>query len=327
MKTNARSRRLVLLAALPTIALAGLLLEGDHAAAQEGASPSASPPPTTSADAGAADDGDADGGADAASDASQATGPRITEGISLFKLFRSAGLLWLSPLAIMLIVVITITIERALAMRRSRVMPRELIMAIGQLGNSKTGFDPRQAYRMCQQYPSPTSNVIRAMLLKVGRPHSEVEHAVSEASEREADRMYVNVRWLTLIAAVAPLFGLTGTVWGMIVAFHGTTMLAPTANTAEVLAEGIYTALVTTLGGLLIAIPAAIAAHWFEGRIQSLFHQIDELLFNLLPQIERYEGRVRFGRQAGESEPPPPPAVSDSAQSADEPEPVASSPK
>jgi len=326
MKTNARSRCLVLPAALLTIALAGLLLGGDRAAAQEGASPSASPPPTTPADAGAADT-DTDGGADAASNVSQPAGPRITEGISLFKLFRSAGLLWLSPLAIMLIVVITITIERALAMRRSRVMPRELIMAIGQLGNSKTGFDPRQAYRMCQQYPSATSNVIRAMLLKVGRPHSEVEHAVSEASEREADRMYGNVRWLTLIAAVAPLFGLTGTVWGMIVAFHATTMLAPTANTAEVLAEGIYTALVTTLGGLLIAIPAAIAAHWFEGRIQSLFHQIDELLFNLLPQIERYEGRVRFGRQANESEPTPPPAVSDAAQSADEPEPVASSPK
>ena len=41
-------------------------------------------------------------------------------------------------------------------------------------------------------------------------------------------------------------------------------------------------------------------AHAFEGRIQNLFHQIDELLFNLLPQIERYEGRVRFSRHMSE---------------------------
>jgi biopolymer transport protein ExbB len=47
-----------------------------------------------------------------------------------------------------------------------------------------------------------------------------------------------------------------------------------------------------------VAIPAAMAAHYFEGRITELFHDIDELLFNLLPQIERYEGRIRFGRNA-----------------------------
>jgi biopolymer transport protein ExbB len=153
------------------------------------------------------------------------------------------------------------------------------------------------------------------MLLKVGRPHGEVEHAVAETSEREAERMYSNVRWLTLMAAVAPLYGLTGTVWGMIIAFRQTTILQAGQNKADFLAEGIYTALVTTLGGLLIAIPAAIVAHWFEGRIQSLFHHIDDLLFNLLPQVERYEGRVRFGRQVGDDAattssslaPPPPP--------------------
>jgi biopolymer transport protein ExbB len=114
-------------------------------------------------------------------------------------------------------------------------------------------------------------------------------------------------------AGVAPLIGLLGTVWGMIVAFHDTTRLAPGQNKADFLAEGIYIALVTTLGGLCVAIPAAIIAHYFEGRIQRLFHEIDELMFNLLPQIERYEGRVRFSKQHGETddaerEPAPPPA-------------------
>ena len=134
------------------------------------------------------------------------------------------------------------------------------------------------------------------MLLKVGRPQSEVEHSVKEASEREAERIYANVRWLNLAAAVAPLIGLLGTVWGMILAFFETTQLAPGQNKADFLAEGIYIALVTTLGGLSVAIPAAILSHYFEGRIQSVFYQIDEMLFNLLPQIERYEGRLRVSQ-------------------------------
>jgi biopolymer transport protein ExbB len=88
----------------------------------------------------------------------------------------------------------------------------------------------------------------------------------------------------------------------MIRAFHNTTLLTPDVNKAEYLAEGIYVALVTTLGGLCVAIPAAIFAHHFEGRIQSLFHEVDEMLFNLMPQIERFEGRVRFSRQMGDGE-------------------------
>jgi biopolymer transport protein ExbB len=155
-------------------------------------------------------------------------------------------------------------------------------------------MDPRSAYRQCQNYPSPAANIIRTMLLKVGRPHSEVERAVAEASEREANRMYANVRWLNLVAAVTPLLGLLGTVWGMIRAFFDTTQLAIGQNKADYLAAGIYVALVTTLGGLAVAIPAAIFAHFFEGRIQRIIYQIDEMLFNLLPHIERYEGRMRL---------------------------------
>jgi biopolymer transport protein ExbB len=134
------------------------------------------------------------------------------------------------------------------------------------------------------------------MLLKVGRPHSEVEHSVAEASEREAAKLYANVRWLNLAAAITPLMGLLGTVWGMIRAFHDTTQLAPGQNKADYLAEGIYVALVTTLGGLMVAIPAAIFAHYFEGKIQATFLRIDEMLFNLMPQVERFEGKVRFGQ-------------------------------
>lgn len=237
------------------------------------------------------------------------------EGLNFFSLLVK-GSYFMLPILVMSLIVVTFTIERFIGLRRDRVLPQELISALGQLGGPQSSFDPRQAYRLCQQHASAASAVVRAMLLKVGRPHSEVEHAVAEASEREAGKLYANVRWLNLAAAITPLMGLLGTVWGMIRAFHDTTQLSPGQNKADYLAEGIYVALVTTLGGLMVAIPAAIFAHYFEGRIQTLFLQIDEMLFNLMPQVERFEGKVRFGqpseatngsgRDAGAVPPPPP---------------------
>ena len=225
-----------------------------------------------------------------------------SEGINLLDLLLKGRWLML-PIAAMSVILVMLVIERALAMRRKRVIPPGLVDSLADLGSVPGVMDPRRAYRLCQEYPSPAATVIRAMLLKVGRPHSEVEHAVADTSEREAERLYANVRWLNLIAAVAPLTGLLGTVWGMIRAFYDTTHLSLGQNKAEFLAQGIYVALVTTLGGLVVAIPAAIFAHYFEGQVIKLFHEIDELLFSLMPQVEKYEGRMRVTPQSlGSSE-------------------------
>jgi len=205
------------------------------------------------------------------------------KGINVLSLLVKGG--WfMVPIGLMSLLVVTFVVERFIALRRNRVLPADLIAELGQLGGSQGAFDPRRAYRICQKYPSAASTVIRAMLLKVGRPHSEVEHAVAEASEREADRIYGNVRWLNLAAAVTPLMGLLGTVWGMIRAFHDTTQLVPGQNKADYLAEGIYVALVTTLGGLVVAIPAAIFAHYFDS---SYGCYASKYVFVLLDYVER----------------------------------------
>jgi len=211
-----------------------------------------------------------------------------------FRLLMKGGYLMI-PIGIMSVVVVAFSFERALALRRGKVMPSELIHELGEAAQDGN-FDPRKAYRLCQKYPSTAATVIRAMLLKVGRPHAEVEHSVAETSEREAARLYSNVRTLTLAAAVTPLLGLLGTVLGMIEAFFVTANLPTAVNKAEHLANGIYKALVTTAAGLAVAIPAAVLAHFFEGRIQSLLRRIDELLFGLLPQVERFEGKLRVSR-------------------------------
>jgi biopolymer transport protein ExbB len=221
--------------------------------------------------------------------------PPKPEGPNLFELQLQGGPLMI-PIGLLAVLVVAFGIERTLALRRRKVLPPELIEELGQLASARGGLEPRKAYRVCQNYPSAAASVIRATLLKVGRPHSEVEHTVAEASEREAAKLYSNVRPINLATAIAPLLGLLGTVQGMIQAFAQTAAGVAGANKAEQLAEGIYVALVTTFAGLCVAIPSAVLAHYFEGRIQALFREIDELLLGMLPQLERYEGKLRVSR-------------------------------
>jgi biopolymer transport protein ExbB len=237
-----------------------------------------------------------DTAAPATSDSSNA------KAINIFELAIAGGI-FMIPIAGMSILAVAMTIERILGLRPHRVLPSGLVTGLGQLAGPQGTFDPRKAYRLCQQFPSAAANVIRVMLLKVGRPLTEIEAAVKEASQREADRLYANVRWLNLAASLSTLLGLIGTIQGMIMAFHQMTVMGADANRVTVLAAGIYTALVTTFAGLFVAIPALFVSHCLEGWIQSYFRQIDELIFSLLPQLERYEGRVRFSRQSADGEP------------------------
>jgi len=258
----------------------------------------------------------------AASDTGTETAPQssTTEQvpqINVLDLAFRGGVLMI-PITLMSVLTVIFGLERALGLRRRKIVPNHLIRGLGTAIEEKRGFDPRAVYRLAQRYPSAAANVLKAMLLKLGRPLPEIEQAMRDATEREADRLYGNVRFLTLSAAVTPLLGLLGTVQGMIQAFFVTSHLPTGADRAEMLAQGIYTALVTTFAGLCVAIPASVLAHYFEGRIQKLLRELNESLLGLLPQLESFEGRLRidpdqlsFAETAVKRDipqPPPPPA-------------------
>ncbi len=303
MNAHALARRAAFgLAALCLLPSGGNWLVPSTAMAQDAAAPSSGPriedqagpqPLTGSQEAArrAAEDLAA-GPAPDQKDVAPGTSSEEEAKIELLVLLFKGGYLMLPIVAVSLLVV-TFGVERFLGLRRKKIVPPALVTGLGQLAAAPGGFDPRRAYQLCRGHPSTAANIIRAMLLKVGRPHVELENAVTEAKGREASRLYTNVRWLGLAAGVAPLLGLLGTVWGMIMAFFATANLPTGANKAEALAEGIYTALVTTFAGLAVAIPAAVLAHLFESRIQALFRELDETLLGLMPQLERFEGRLR----------------------------------
>ena len=219
---------------------------------------------------------------------------------TLWELFLKGGLLmW--PIAAMSLVVVTFGIERLVALRRSRFVPRGLRAGLAQLA-AQQAFDPRKAYKLCGEFPSVAADVVRAMLEKIGRPLPEIERAVEVEKDRGASRLYANIRPISLAVTVTPLLGLLGTVQGMIIAFYTTANLDAGANRAAELAQGIYVALITTFAGLCVAIPAAMIAHFLEGRIMRGYRDIDDLVDDVLPHLERYEhkGRVTPEQLRGE---------------------------
>lgn len=233
--------------------------------------------------------------------------------LNILELLRQGGGI-MAVIGVISLLVVAVAFERLFALRRSKLFPRGLSREVRRACEEAGPFHPQALFESAERYRCVASQILQDMLRKVGRPIPEVEAALAEGSQREADRLYSNVRWLTLAAAVSPLIGLLGTVWGMIIAFHDTTQLGAGSNKAEYLAEGIYVALVTTLGGLAVAIPAAICAHFFEGRITKVLATIDRELRRLMPRFESQEGRTRFDlnerglyrRELGQATPPPP---------------------
>jgi biopolymer transport protein ExbB len=190
-------------------------------------------------------------------------------------------------------VAVGFAVERFLGIRQSKVLAADLAAGLRAVASRKGEFDLRHAQRLCRQYPSSAAHVVKAMLAKVGRPVPEIEKAMTESLEHEATRMFANVRVQNLAFNVAPMLGLAGTVHGMILCFYKTAHMPVWANKMDQLADGIYAALICTLAGLVVAIPAGILAHYFEGRIISLFQRVEELARLIVLPLERFEGRSR----------------------------------
>lgn len=225
-----------------------------------------------------------------------ASGPAMP---SLWDLAVQGGL-FMIPIGLASIVVVAFTLERMIGLRLSRIMPPELLVALRKL-HSGNGIDPREAYSVCRKHPSPLATVVQAAVLKVGRPHAELEKAVEDAVGREAADMARNFRPINVVATIAPLLGLIGTVQGMIQAFMVISSTTSTGTAkAQELAHGIYTALVTTFAGLVVAVVAVLLANFLEGRLDRILRAMEELFLDLIPQFERFEGKLRVARTQNE---------------------------
>ncbi|EMI23032.1 biopolymer transport ExbB-related protein [Rhodopirellula maiorica SM1] len=188
--------------------------------------------------------------------------------------FAEGGWLML-PLAFCSLVVFALSLERLVALRRGRVIPRPFVRRFTEcVEDGQLSYE--EATEICEEFDCPVAEVFQAAVRRWGRPMFEIEQAVMDAGDRVADGLRRFVRVFHAISNVAPLLGLLGTVLGMIEAFE-TISSQESIGRPEMLASGISTALMTTAGGLMVAIPAYLAYMYFSSKSDRYLGEIDKL--------------------------------------------------
>ncbi|GAB5514563.1 MotA/TolQ/ExbB proton channel family protein [Rhodopirellula baltica] len=178
------------------------------------------------------------------------------------------------PLAICSLIVLGLSMERLISLRRSRVIPKPFVRRFTEcVEDGQLSYE--EATSICDEFDCPVAEVFHAAVRRWGRPMLEIEQAVIDAGDRVGDSLRRFLRVFHAISNVTPLIGLLGTVLGMIQAFE--TIADPSAGESDLLASGISTALMTTAGGLSVAIPAYLAYMYFGAKSDGYLGEIDKL--------------------------------------------------
>ncbi|TWU01666.1 MotA/TolQ/ExbB proton channel family protein [Neorhodopirellula pilleata] len=183
---------------------------------------------------------------------------------------------WLMvPLAICSLIVLGLSIERMIALRRSRVIPKPFVRRFTEcVEDGQLSYE--EATSICDEFDCPVAEVFHSAVRRWGRPMLEIEQAVIDAGDRVGDSLRRFLRVFHAISNVTPLIGLLGTVLGMIQAFENLSESAGGGQN-DLLAAGISQALITTAGGLSVAIPAYLAYMYFSAKSDRYLGEIDKL--------------------------------------------------
>ncbi len=193
----------------------------------------------------------------------------------------NAGLIGLLIMVVS-IVALALIIEHFMSLKREKLAPPHLIDELEAL------FDEgkfQEAVEVCEAEPTYLTDVVGSGLAKLGHGFETIQTAVFEMAEEKDISLNQKVGWLSLIAAVAPMMGLLGTVNGMITTF-GTIAMKASVKPGD-LAGGIKGALITTLLGLTVAIPVTAAYVFFKNRVTRISIEIGAITEDL---FERFRG-------------------------------------
>ncbi|MCO8122143.1 MotA/TolQ/ExbB proton channel family protein [Stieleria sp. TO1_6] len=216
----------------------------------------------------------------------QADGETATETTGLLDIVLSGGIVG----AIILVVLLSLSFlaaylvfDQVMTLRRSEVLPDGLGETVRQA--LLTARLP-EADAACRREPSVLSVVLLSGMAELDYGWREVEKAVEDALAEQSARMMRRIEYLSVIGNIAPMVGLLGTVTGMIFAFQQVAATRGSAGAGD-LAEGIYQALVTTVGGLIVAIPSLAAYAVSRNRVDTLIADVAFQAQHALAPVKR----------------------------------------
>ena len=208
----------------------------------------------------------------------------VEKTLSLFDLLMSGGLpgqIIILVLFVLLFVAIYIYFERLFAIKAASGMDSNFM---NQIKDNVANGKSEAAKVLCAQQNSPVSRLTAKGISRIGSPLEDINTAIENSGRLEVYRLEKNVSVLATIAGAAPMIGFLGTVIGMVLAFH---QLATSSGQAEMgnLAEGIYTAMTTTVAGLIVGIIAYIGYNHLVVRTDKVVHQMEATAVDFLDML------------------------------------------
>ncbi|MEI6654702.1 MAG: MotA/TolQ/ExbB proton channel family protein [Verrucomicrobiota bacterium] len=186
-------------------------------------------------------------------------------------------------------------IERLFFFHRARINVGDLLVGLAHHVRRRAFAE---ALHEAARAPGPVARVAHAALLRYYLPRQDLRHVVQEAGQLEVPRIENNIRAILGIALLAPLVGMLGTMVGMVETFQRVSEQGGFSNPNEI--SGVFTALITSVAGLTVAVPMYLFYLYFLGRAKRLVHRIERAGIEMIHLIADTREEAEFAPFRGE---------------------------
>ncbi|MBR6346125.1 MAG: MotA/TolQ/ExbB proton channel family protein [Bacteroidales bacterium] len=189
---------------------------------------------------------------------------------SLFDLFKMGGPLMWVLLALSILAIYIIGMKWWVLRKASKIDPNFMDDIRDYVGEGKF----KSAVTLCRKYDNPVARMIETGIHRIGRPMGDMQSAIENIGNVEVARLEKGLPLLATIAGGAPMIGFLGTVMGMVQAFFN---MSKAGNNIDItlLSGGIYTAMLTTVGGLIVGIIAYFGYNWLTSKVSDLVYKME----------------------------------------------------
>mgnify|MGYP002634459268 FL=1 len=208
--------------------------------------------------------------------------------LSVIELISSGGVggnIIMGTLALLSIYAIYILFERYSTIKKASLEDESFLKSIKNFVEQK---DIQAAKTLCKNTDNPVSRMIEKGIDRIDKPMTDISAAIENQGKLEVYKMENNLANLATVAGAAPMIGFLGTVIGMIVAFHEMASAGGNID-VEMLSKGIYTAMVTTVGGLIVGIIAYIAYNFLVSKVDKVIFQLEARTTEFLDLLHHNE--------------------------------------
>lgn len=192
------------------------------------------------------------------------------DSLSVIQLAIKGGFMMI-PIAVLWVLAIYLFIERLLLINKANEDPDAFMSRVKEL---VLRGDINGARALCAQNNTPVSRMIEKGISRIGSPLKNIEASIENVAKIEIFKLEKNLPTLATVSGAAPMMGFLGTVIGMVEAFISISQEEGSVS-PKLLSSGIYTAMITTVAGLMVGIIAYLAYNYLVSRVQKVIHKME----------------------------------------------------